>query len=236
MSDEEVQLAEVIRLALDSRQRNVHTALPGTVVTYDAATQTASIDLLIEIAIPSRSKGHVYEQIPTLHGVPIGHPRGGGYVMHFPLVAGDHVWVMFSERSLDEVIKNGRRSQPRDLRMHNLSFAYAIPASSPAQRDALENMPGDALVIGREDDDECQIRISADGIVLSGGGDAGAVALADKVHASISALLQAGSAAPAPVGPVFTTLKTAWDTGTSPPPPSGPPVILPVGASKVTAE
>jgi hypothetical protein len=239
MSDDEIELAEVIRLALDTRQRNMHTALPGAIVSYDAGTQTASIDLLVELSVPSRSKGHAYERIPTLHGVPIGHPRGGGFVMHFPLVPGDHVWVMFSERSLDEVIKNGSRSQPRDLRMHNLSFAYAIPASSPAQRAALEDMPADALVIGREDDDECQIRISSDGIVLSSGGTAGPVALADLVHASISAMLQAGVSAGGPGAPNWTAAKGAWDAVTmageppDPPPPAG---LTPVGATRVTAE
>jgi hypothetical protein len=147
MSDE-ITLPELIRLALDTRQRNLHTALPGHVVSYDAATQTASIDLLVELSIPKRSGGHGYEKIPTLHGVPVGHPAGGGFVVHFPLAPGDHVWVMFAERSLDEVIRSGSRSQPRDLRMHDLSFAYAIPAASPDKSDALEAMPPNALVIG----------------------------------------------------------------------------------------
>jgi hypothetical protein len=239
MSSDDVTLAEAVRLALDTRQRNLHTALPGKVASYDAGTQTASIDLLVELAVPSRSKGVAYEKVPTLNGVPVGHPRGGGFVVHFPLAAGDHVWVMFSERSLDEVIKNGSRARPQDQRMHNLSFAYAIPSGSPAERDQVEGLPADTLVIGREDDEECQIRVSSTGIVLSGGGSTGPVALADKVHAAISAMLAAGIGVAGTQA--FAAAKVAWDAATlgAPLPPGAPdppPGLAPVGATKVTAE
>jgi hypothetical protein len=257
-----ITLAELLRAAMDDRQRNMHTALPGQVVSYDAATQTAAIELLIELSIPKRSGGHGYEQLPVLHGVPIGHSRGGGFVVHFPLVPGDHVWVMFAERSMDEVIGTGQRAKPRDLRMHDSSFAYAIAASSPSIKKKLEDMPDGALVIGREDD-EARIRITDegvfisasgdvsvaaggtvsitadDGVVLSAGGDVGAVALADKVHAAISAMLAAGIGVAGTQA--FAAAKVAWDAATlgvelppgAPEPPAG---LAPVGASKVTAE
>lgn len=182
-------LVEVIAAALDARQRTLHTALPGRVVSYDAAEQTASIDLLVELAVPKRSGGVAYDRVPTLHGVPVGHPRGGGFVLHFPLQVGDHVWVMFSERSMDEVTRSRQRSQPRDLRLHDLSHAYALPAASPAEGERLPNLPDDALVIGQESGE--QIIVTASGVRIGRVGASEAMVLGDALASALETLADA---------------------------------------------
>ncbi len=146
-------IEETIRTAL----RAARMSLPGRIVTYDAATQTADVQIQLEIPL-NRLDGrgevvrgkHTYEALPELHGVPIGHPRGGGFFVHFPMVAGDFVWVMFSDLSLDEFTRTGTVSQPTDVRSHDL-FPYAIPSSDPSQPNPIAPEPAAGkLVLGAE--------------------------------------------------------------------------------------
>lgn len=150
-------LGDMVEEAIRTALRAARVSLPGRIVTYDAETQAAEVEIQVEIPLNKldgrnevlRGK-HTYEALPTLRGVPIGHPRGGGFYMHFPMVAGDFVWVMFSDQSLDEFTRTGRVSKPKDIRSHDL-FPYAIPSSDPSSPNVISPAPvADKLVIGAE--------------------------------------------------------------------------------------
>ena len=93
--------ATLIRLALDARQMDIHTGMPGRVEKYDASTRKADIKPQLKRAVPDGQGGYVIEDPPVLPNVRVGWPKGGGMFMTFPLKKGDFVWVMFAERSLD---------------------------------------------------------------------------------------------------------------------------------------
>lgn len=127
-------LPEVIRRALESRLGDVFTALPGRIQTYDAATQTADVALVVRRPMPTGDESETaYEELPILPNVPILFPRNsaGTYAITWPLGAGDFVWIMFSTWSFATWRRTGETSDPGDIRPHHPGSAVAYPALAP---------------------------------------------------------------------------------------------------------
>lgn len=122
----EPTFAEVITGAIESRLLDLHTCLPGKVVTFDPIGQSVDVQPMVKRAINSYDGELVHEELPIVHNVPIAFPGGGGYVMRFPVTAGDHVWLMFSEAAMSQWRTTGQISEPVDLRRHDLSYACAM--------------------------------------------------------------------------------------------------------------
>jgi hypothetical protein len=118
--------AEVISGAIDSRLLDLHTCIPGVVVGFDAVRQSVNVQPVIKRSIQNSDGEIVHEQLPIVHNVPIAFPGGGGYVMRFPIAAGDHVWLMFSEAAMSQWRTTGQIADPVDLRRHDLSYACAM--------------------------------------------------------------------------------------------------------------
>src|SRR5690348_9049940 len=94
--------AEIISAAIESRLLDLHTCLPGKVVTFDPTSQSVHVLPVVKRAIDSYDGELVHEELPIIHNVPIAFPGGGGYVMRFPIRTGDHVWLMFSEAAMSQ--------------------------------------------------------------------------------------------------------------------------------------
>lgn len=118
----DLPLAELLRTALDSRLLDLHTAMPGTIVSYDASTQTATVQPGIR-----RSLDDTLETLPSIPNVPIAWPAGGGMGLKFPLSVGDSVMLVFSEASFSTWRTSGQVSDPSDESRHSLSYPLAFP-------------------------------------------------------------------------------------------------------------
>ncbi|NIR31654.1 MAG: hypothetical protein GWN84_20550 [Gammaproteobacteria bacterium] len=179
------QLARIIDQAARKLGRRMRVALPGRIVEYDGATQTATVELQVELPLPKidargeeRAGEYTHEELPRLHGVPVGHPRGGGFFVHFPLVTGDYVDVLFTDVSLEEFIRSGTVSKPKDVRTHDL-FPRAVPTSDPSEANRIaDTLPSDEILIAREGGSDIRIK-QDDQVHIAGGADF--VALAQKV-------------------------------------------------------
>jgi hypothetical protein len=122
-------LAEWMRAGL----AKVHTAIPATVVVYNPALQSASVqpvlraridDVLLDAERPDIAP------IPPIPNVPIVWPSGfgGAWSITGPLLPGDPVVVVVAERSLDEWKTTGAPDiAAQDARRFDLSDAFAIP-------------------------------------------------------------------------------------------------------------
>lgn len=127
MSNITPTLEQVIKNAIEGRLVEVHTSLPGVIISYDPATQTCS-------AQPSIQRKNVAGEtfmIPVINNVPVVHPRSGKAIVHFPLKAGDKVLLVFAERSIDIWKSQGGAPHPQDTRKHQYSDAVAIPGLYP---------------------------------------------------------------------------------------------------------
>jgi protein gp138 len=130
MTDRVDSLAELIRLALDARALDTHTALPCKVLAYHPATQRAQLQPLVTRAVPSSDNpvlAFLYEVLPVLHEVPVAFPRGGGTSITWPITTGDTLLVIFAEADIAGWVSTGQLSNPDDVRRHGLHGGIAIP-------------------------------------------------------------------------------------------------------------
>lgn len=129
MSDEVSTLVEAIRSAIESRMVETHTAMPATVLSFDATKQTVSV----QPSIKSKFTDGTVQALPVISNVPVHFPRAAKGGVRFPLAAGDQVMLVFAERSLDVWKSKGGTVDPLEGRKFNLSDAVAYPGLfSPA--------------------------------------------------------------------------------------------------------
>lgn len=156
--------AELLTLAFNSLIADVHTCMPGRVVSYDAKTQKAVIKPTIKRLIVHEDGEELLEALPEIPDVPIFFGRGGGFFITFPLEPGDLVELRFSERSLDNYLSGeGDDTDPDEFRMFDLSDAIATPGLYPFKR-AIKDIHTANLVIGK-DNGGIQIHLTPEGVM-----------------------------------------------------------------------
>jgi hypothetical protein len=173
-------MTSAVKRAIAKAVLALHTAMPGRVVSYDAAAQTAHVQPLLkwQAFLPGMARSVV--DLPVLPDVLVCHPRAGTKGMHYPLSEGDLVLLVFCSRS----IASWRAGSPgtvadpgRVLTPTPLESAIALPLMSHDSAP-LTGLSGGATV-----------NIGDDGGALD------FVALAAKVTAELDALKNAISGA-----------------------------------------
>lgn len=128
--------AELLQLAIRGEMARIHTSIPGTVLSYDHATQRATVQVAVRSKVRGARGGEISNvDVPPIPGVPVCFPSAAGYAITWPLTAGDPGLIVFAERSTDEWKATGNPSNDaQDVRRFDLSDAVFIPGSvSPAQ-------------------------------------------------------------------------------------------------------
>jgi Phage protein Gp138 N-terminal domain len=113
---------------IDGHVRNIWTALPVTIASYNAALQTASVRSMI---IPGRNdpitgQKQILFPMPIINDCPVMFPGGGGFHLTFPIAVGDEGLLILATRQIDGWWATGNASQPSDLRMHDLSDGFVM--------------------------------------------------------------------------------------------------------------
>lgn len=116
-------LEKTINLAIDSKLKDIHTALPAKIISFNKAKQVADIQIVQKRLFTDGTE----ELYPPLIDVPVQYLRGGGFSITFPLSSGDSGLLVFAERSLDEWLVNGAEKVPEDSRTHSVSDAVFYP-------------------------------------------------------------------------------------------------------------
>lgn len=114
---------EIIRAVQDQLQDRIHTSCPAVVKSYDTATQTATVQLVVQL----KGEDGAMTTVPELEDVPVCWPGGAAGFLHVPLAAGDTVMVLFSESDFSGWWESGSVSAPKMLARHDLGYAIAIP-------------------------------------------------------------------------------------------------------------
>jgi len=122
ISDEEL-IATAIRGAL----LDLHTALPGIVKTYDAATGTCAVLPAVKRALEREDGSTAFESLPAIPNVRVCWPGAGGFELHFPLAPGDTVLLVFNEADTGQFESSGQESKPSWLERHGLHSPVAYP-------------------------------------------------------------------------------------------------------------
>jgi len=124
MADPVTELRRLIAAEL----AEVHTTLPGEIVSYDGETA------VVRPAIAKRLANGTTLPAPQIVRVPIhwlvGDVSGAQAVISVPLKPGDPVTLSFSERALESWL-SGSNDAPDDPRQFDLSDAFATPVLRP---------------------------------------------------------------------------------------------------------
>ena len=109
---------------------SIHCALPGTVVSFDADSQTAVIRPAVVREVErqgrfSRSRdgtarSRPFVPLPLLRDVPVFMP------VPFEVHEGDACLVVFADRDIDAWFRTGEAEEPPSGRMHSLSDGFAF--------------------------------------------------------------------------------------------------------------
>lgn len=132
----DVSLSEVIDNLVDKRLRSLGKVLPGTVVSYDSGTETATVAPGIHRLVPAYDDPDVdlVEELPAIPGVPVCWLRARGLSAVGDLQAGDPVLLLCCDRDLSGWLRTGQPSEPDDARMHTWGSAVCLPVSISSAR------------------------------------------------------------------------------------------------------
>lgn len=126
------------RVAYDTA-RSIHCCLAGKIVSFDAAKNTASV----QIQMKTRLANGADENFPILADCPVFILAGGNSHVSMPIVAGDYCLVMFHDRDIDAWWASGQPKAPATNRAHSLSDGIVLVGITPnTEPIALGENPG----------------------------------------------------------------------------------------------
>jgi len=169
---------------------NVHTASPGTILSYDSGTGLASVQPSLKFKVPD---GRVLD-MPVIVGVPVQFPsgNGGSASMTHPVAKGDSCLLVFAEGALDDWLNGG---ESEDLRKYDLTDAIAIPGVYNFGIPAIVEYPNDVCL----KNGSTMLRIEPSGSVYVDGADLVVDGISFKSHVH-SGVESGGSNTGTPVG------------------------------------
>lgn len=198
-------LLDVIRAVVAADRAGLHTSMPGQIKSYDAATQTATVQPMMRVSYVDSAGDRQTEALAPIANVPVVFPRGGGFFISFPLADGDGVDLAFSESQIAAWRDTGDISDPGDG-LHGFFGAKAYPGLETIARK-LADASATRFVLGK--DGGPHIEIDGTTVYLGDGSAANFVALANLVTAQLSALKSAISGAGVLAGDGGATFKAA---------------------------
>lgn len=122
--DNEVEFYNTL---IDKIFSTLRVCIPGIIKEFDAETQTAKVQVAIREHVRQENMEYQWTEIPELLDVPVVFPRGGGYVLTFPIKKDDECLVVFSDMCIDAWFSLGKVQNQIEKRRHDLSDAIAIP-------------------------------------------------------------------------------------------------------------
>ena len=117
---------ETLRFVFEALQAGLWTALPASVVSYNAAAQTIVAQPSIKGMRRMPNGTVVLQNLPVCPDVPCVFPQGGNVALTFPIAAGDECLLVFACRCIDNWIQSGGIQPQFEQRLHDLSDGFAI--------------------------------------------------------------------------------------------------------------
>lgn len=114
-------LTTLFDMRLRDALQNTNCHLLGTIESFDAAAQTATVSINQKLSFAG-----VLKDYPPLVKVPVFILGGGNRVFTFPVRAGDTCLVLFNDRDFDNWYETGNITTPNSTRLHDLSDGLAL--------------------------------------------------------------------------------------------------------------
>jgi hypothetical protein len=127
MAEESGEFIEALRIAMQGSQAEIWTALPAVVESFNPSKRTCVVQPTIQMQVQDQYGKKRWETMPLFHDVIVQFPGGGGFVLTFPLAAGDEGIIVFAARCVDAWWERGDVQVQAEMRMHDLSDGFFIP-------------------------------------------------------------------------------------------------------------
>lgn len=224
------ELKMAILRVWSSLQTDIRTHLPGQVVSYDPATNTAEIQPVVNTVRFRDAENLTTKQLPVLRDVPVQLPGSGKGWLAFTPAVGTYGTLHISDRELETWLATGGIVDPQDIRMHSISDAIFEPSLLPLVDDgdngllaetieddriSLRTRTNTTAVAVKYDEtieiknEKCTIAIDVDGNVgITTEGDITATADGNVITSAAETVLQDGT----DYAVQFTAMKSAFDT------------------------
>lgn len=155
-------LAGTIAFSFKKMMQNTDGMLPAQIVSYDRATNRATVTILIARlttngSLVSRS---------MVASVPVLLLGGGGYMISFPLTAGNFGWIIANDRDISNFLADYEESAPATLRIKSFNDGLFIPDAMTGY--TINPVDADNAVI-QSLDGTIKIALTPLGVVITGG-------------------------------------------------------------------
>ena len=112
---------------ITAARMDMHTAMPGIIQSFDPVHMTCTVQPAIRGAIVAPSGRAEAADLPLLVDCPVVFPGGGGYILTYPLEAGDEALIIIAERCIDAWWQSGGVQAAAEYRLQDLSDGFVIP-------------------------------------------------------------------------------------------------------------
>lgn len=142
--------AGVMTDVLQNFLRGVDDMIPAKVVSYDDATNRATIKPLVMLGTTDGQK----ISRAQLSNIPVFRFGGGGFFIRFPVKPGDFGWLKATDRDMSLIMqRGGLEDWPNTLRQHSFSDGMFFPDTLKSW--VIDGANADALVIQSLDGSVC---------------------------------------------------------------------------------
>lgn len=150
---------------ITAARMDMHTSMPGIIQSFDPVRMTCSVQPAIRGAIVQPSGQAQAVDLPLLVDCPVVFPGGGGYILTYPLKAGDEALIIIAERCIDAWWQSGGVQAAAEYRLQDLSDGFVIPGprSQPHVITGGVGMSGAEL---RTDSGTTVLRLNGDSIEI----------------------------------------------------------------------
>lgn len=154
-------IEQLLETAIDSALVDLHTCLPGSIISFDSVAQTVHAQVQIRRVHVDKNGIESTVAVPVLVDVPILFPKCAGFSITLPVKPGDNCLIFFSERDIDNWHNSGSLSNPRTRRKFDFSDGFCFPGVSTTN-NRVSNYNSDDLEI-RNDDSSAKIVLKLNG-------------------------------------------------------------------------
>lgn len=143
---DEGSLGGAFRAILQKMLQGMDDCLPATVIAYDRQRNRATVKPVIMMGTTDGQK----ISRAQIASVPVLNIGGGGFVLSFPVKAGDLGWIKATDRDLSLFLQGLKEEWPNTKRMHTFQDGFFIPdvmrqwalAGEDAERVVLQSLDG----------------------------------------------------------------------------------------------
>lgn len=114
----------MMNIVLTKFLQSIDDMLPAQVVAYDRTTNMAQVQPMISIV----TTGDTILQRAPVMSVPVLQIGGGGFMLNFPINAGDLGWLKANDRDISLFKQSWEMSPPNTARKHDFGDAIFIPS------------------------------------------------------------------------------------------------------------